>query len=437
MAELHLTVEILRAYAQGDVPAHRLVAIGLEHLTACPLCREGLRAWHEERTAREPLHLLLQPALISRHNRELKKLQLEAERDARELLRLPQSERLRKIDRSVQRFRGTALAGSFLRKSKDAMTTDLREAQDLAEVAQAILRRTPTGPGVGELSALAAAYLGNCLRARGELGEASSRFDLARYLIQQEKVADSLILAEIDACEAVLALDQRQFQEAERLLTRSIFLFTIAGDRSRGAHPRLTLGHLCYVRGDLAKAIEHTREAAEAVPVREERLYLYANHNLALYLCEAGRYTAAAEALRDLQELYAKFPDRFTQLRHLWLEAKILTGLGQQEGAERVFAQVRDGFLAESLGYDAALVSLDLALLYARQDRREELRQLAEEMHPIFAAEDIHREAMAALLLFQESARRDALTLDSIEDLAAYLRAARANPALRYERVDS
>jgi tetratricopeptide (TPR) repeat protein len=437
VAELHLTVEILRAFAQGTVSPRRLVEIGLEHLTSCPLCREGLRAWHEERTASEPIQLLLLPAVLDRYSRALKKKQVEADRDARELLRLPQPERLRKIDRSVHRFRGCALAASFLRQSRELMPTDPGEAYDLAEIAQAALRRTPTGPGVGELSALAAAYLGNSLRARGELRESSVRFDLARYLIQQERVVDPLVLAEVDLCEGVLALDQRQLQDAERLLTRSIFLFTIVGDSSRGAHPRLTLGHLCYVRGDLAKAIEHTREAAEAVPVREERLYLYAHHNLALYLCEAGRYTAAAEALRDLQDLYARFPDPFTQLRHLWLEAKILAGLGQQEGAERVFAQVRDGFLAERLGYDVALVSMDLALLYARQDRREELRRLAEEMHPIFAAEDIHREAMAALLLFQESARRDALTLDTIEDLAAYLRAARANPALRYERVDS
>jgi tetratricopeptide (TPR) repeat protein len=317
------------------------------------------------------------------------------------------------------------------------MATDPGEAYDLAEVAQAALLRTPAGPGVGELSALAAAYLGNCLRARGDFQDATSRFDLARYLIRQERVTDSLVLAEIDLCEGALSLDQRHFQEAERLLIRSIFLFTIAGDRSRGAHPRLTLGHLCYQRGDLAKAIDFTREAAEAVSVREERLYLYAHHNLALYLCEAGRYPAAAEALRDLQDLYERFPDRFTQLRYLWLEGKILAGLGQQDGAERVLAKVRDDFLAEGLGYDAALVSMDLALLYARQDRREELRRLAEEMHPIFAAKDIHREALAALLLFQESARRDVLTLDMIEDLAAYLRAARANPALRYEPGES
>lgn len=436
MAELHLTVEILRAFAQGSVSPHRLVEIGLEHLTSCPVCREGLRSWQHERTASEPLQLLLVPALIERHNRDLKKRRLEAERDVRELLRLSHPERLRKVERSNHRFRGAGLAATFLRKCKDAMPVDFDEAYDLAELAQTILRRTPTGPGVGDLSALAAAYQGNSLRARGDLREASSRFELSRYLIRQERVSDPLVLAEIDLCEGALELDQRQFDEAERLLTRSTFLFTIAGDRGRGAHPQLTLGHLYYLRGQLAKAIELTQEAAETVTVREERLFLYARHNLALYLCEAGRPEAAAEALGELQDLYERFPDRFTQLRHLWLEGKILAGLGRHDGAERVFSRVREGFLAERLGYDAALVSMDLALLYARKDRREELRRLAEEMHPIFAAEDIHREAMAALLLFQESARRDALTLDAIEDLAAYLRAARAHPALRYEPVN-
>lgn len=313
------------------------------------------------------------------------------------------------------------------------MPSDPGEAYNLAEVAQAALLRTPQGPSVGELSALAAAYMGNCLRAQGKLQEAAPRFELSRSVILRERVTDPLILAEIDSCEAVLVLDQRNFQEAERLLTRSIFLYTIAGDRSRGAHPRLTLGHLCYLRGDLAQAIELTQEAAAAVPAGDERLFLYAHHNLTLYLCEASRYPAAAEALRGLQDFYVRFPDRFTQLRHLWLEGKVLAGLGQQDDAERAFTEVREGFVAEGLGYDAALVSMDLALLYARQGRMEELRRLAEEMHPIFAAEDIHREALAALLLFQESVRQDALTLDEIEGFAAYLRAARANPALRYE----
>ena len=60
--------------------------------------------------------------------------------------------------------------------------------------------------------------------------------------------------------------------------------------------------------------------------------------------------------------------------------------------------------------------------------------QLAEEMHPIFPAEDIHREALAALFLFQEAARRGAATVGLVEDLYAYLKRARKDPELRFIR---
>jgi hypothetical protein len=70
--------------------------------------------------------------------------------------------------------------------------------------------------------------------------------------------------------------------------------------------------------------------------------------------------------------------------------------------------------------YDAAMVSLDLALLYLREGRSEDVKALAEEMLPIFQAQDVHREALAALLLFQDAARRDELTVAAVTDLAAY-----------------
>ncbi|HEY4562815.1 MAG TPA: hypothetical protein VIJ36_07535, partial [Thermoanaerobaculia bacterium] len=59
---------------------------------------------------------------------------------------------------------------------------------------------------------------------------------------------------------------------------------------------------------------------------------------------------------------------------------------------------------------------------------------IAAEMHTLFDAQEIHREAAAALLLFQEAAEREALTAEWVEDLTAYLKRARENPELRFLR---
>lgn len=53
-------------------------------------------------------------------------------------------------------------------------------------------------------------------------------------------------------------------------------------------------------------------------------------------------------------------------------------------------------------------------------------------MYPIFHAQDVHREALAALVIFQEAARREELTLQKAREIAAYLREARGNPGLRF-----
>ncbi|HSU84714.1 MAG TPA: hypothetical protein VLR69_20030 [Thermoanaerobaculia bacterium] len=55
-------------------------------------------------------------------------------------------------------------------------------------------------------------------------------------------------------------------------------------------------------------------------------------------------------------------------------------------------------------------------------------------MHTLFGAQEIHREAAAALLLFQEAAEREALTSEWVEDLTAYLKRTRENPELRFLR---
>ena len=93
--------------------------------------------------------------------------------------------------------------------------------------------------------------------------------------------------------------------------------------------------------------------------------------------------------------------------------------------AERDYLATREGFISQGIGYDAAMVSLDLAVLYLRQGRTAEVRQLAEEMLPLFEAQDVHREALATLSLFLEAARQDQLTVDMALEAAASLRSAR------------
>jgi tetratricopeptide (TPR) repeat protein len=289
-------------------------------------------------------------------------------------------------------------------------------------------------PAASALSVRAAIYTGNALRAQGDLQAADARFAFARGLITHSGVTDTLLYAEVDWFEGTLRKDQRRFADAEALLLRSIMLYRLAGDQRAAAHPLVTLGLLYYDRQDYRQALDTFRGALSHLqPETDPRFFCSVHHNLTLTLCELGDLHAAAEALETSRDLYEACPDIHTQARLGWVEGKIASGFGHLARAEEAFLAVRRGFIEEGNGYDTAMVSLDLALVYAKQGRAADLKQLAEEMHSIFESKEIHREALAALLLFQQAAREERLTADRVEAFIRYFKKARTNPALRFK----
>ncbi len=112
-------------------------------------------------------------------------------------------------------------------------------------------------------------------------------------------------------------------------------------------------------------------------PESAPRLYLCGRFNLAWQLFTAGRREEAEDALDVDADLYRRFADPWTQLRLTWLRGNLAESRGDVELAEQAYRETRDGFIAEGRGYDAALVSMDLALLYLRQGRPDSVRHLA------------------------------------------------------------
>ncbi len=426
MSDIHITRELLRAVESGELPARVLTEIGWQHLLSlCPSCRGELDAWRRERAAFRGSDTALKvlPFLLERHVEEVEERHEAARRDLRALLKLSHEERLTRIRRASRRFQGTALAAILLEEARNAMPERPRDLYELAETATAVLLRTPDLPGLYDLLVRARAYQGNALRALGQLAEAVEALRGARALLRTQGVTDPLVFAEVDWIEGALRKDRRQFPEAEELLVRAASLYSLAGEKGQAAEPLLTLGLLYYDTGETRKAIEVTETAAALIhPERNPRSYLCARHNLTLFLIEAGEYAVAAEALSDDEDLYRRFSDPWTRLRQIWLQGKVAFGLGHLEEAERTFLETRQGFLDQGVGYDAALASLDLAMVYARQGRTGELKQLVGELAAVFGADDLPREAVASLVLFRQAVEEERVTVAVIEEVARRLR---------------
>lgn len=57
---------------------------------------------------------------------------------------------------------------------------------------------------------------------------------------------------------------------------------------------------------------------------------------------------------------------------------------------------------------------------------------LVRAMYPIFEAEEVHREAMQALLLFRDAVHEERITFETVQRLRRYLEAAKEDPSLRF-----
>jgi hypothetical protein len=90
-----------------------------------------------------------------------------------------------------------------------------------------------------------------------------------------------------------------------------------------------------------------------------------------------------------------------------------------------LFREVMQSFIAEALPYEAALAALDLAVLYLKEGRTAEVKELAGAMGGIFQAKGIAREALAALSLFCEAAKQETATVELAKQVIAEVERAR------------
>jgi hypothetical protein len=156
--------------------------------------------------------------------------------------------------------------------------------------------------------------------------------------------------------------------------------------------------------------------------LRDHRLYAYARYNLLGCLTLIGCYDDAERLLPEVREIFRGIAQPLDLVRLRWIEGLIHLGLGRPGPAEAAFREVQREFLERQMGFDAALVSLDLARLFAQEGCTEDLKRLAAELMPIFQSRDVDREAIVTLLMFQRACEEERLTVDLVRQVSAHLR---------------
>ncbi len=306
-------------------------------------------------------------------------------------------------------------------------------ASELAKLALRVAELAPgSEPWRSRLQGYAWAFVANARRVEGDLPGAEEAFARSGRLWEAGVSADPGVLDGSRPLDLKASLRRQQglYDEALDLLDQALLLCP-AGE----AQARILIKKAATLtrRGDAERAIQALRQAEALLPEsRDLRTSWLVRFNLVLGLWQLGRFTEAEVLLPGVRELALGLSNELDLMRSLWLEGRVAAGLKRLEEALPALEQVRRYFTTKGIAYDAALASLEVAVVYLEESRTEEVKALAREMAPIFTAQGVHQEALAALQLFCDAAEQEAVTLEMARRLVQYLERARQDPAMRF-----
>jgi tetratricopeptide (TPR) repeat protein len=342
---------------------------------------------------------------------------------------LPEAQRLARVRESPQ-LQTWALAERVCEESIVQASRDVERAASLARLAQEIAERMQGPEGWRRrVQGLATAHAANALRVRGELREAEAILQQAQELWDSGSDPDGVLdPGRLLDLEASLRRDQRRFEEALSLLDKALEV---------GRTPErylVKMGFTLEVMGEYERAVEALRRAEPLVERKgDARLMNILRLNLAWDFCHLGRFAEADAIGQRVRAVAAEMGDEILILRGMWLAGRIAAGMGRSEEARELLRQARRGFAARGMGYDVALAVLEEAALLLSEGRTAEVRALTPSLAEVFESRGIHREALAALRLFQEAAEREEATVDLARRVLGYLFRARYDQGLRFE----
>jgi tetratricopeptide (TPR) repeat protein len=356
---VHPTSEQILEFLCDQLPPQREREVTL-HLEACSTCQ----SWLDE-TAPGSAQAHYDPVL-DRVSARASTLQAEVALERQigaalwdELEPHPDQRRLLMVDH-MSRFRCWGLFDLLLAASADAEPT---EALGLAELAWRVARQLPArryGSLISDYEAAALLAAARAHRLLRQLKPARQLLELAVARCEQGS-GEPILEADIVAEEGLLSKDLGDFESAEHLLKTAVRLYRAVGQRSQEGQAHLFLGDLLGVVSPKS-GLDHLVRAFELLDFAgARRLELETTHCFLCLLLENGQACRAWDALEDHRPLYRRFNNSQVRIQRLWLEGRILRGMGELREAEDLCRRAQLGL--DELGYsrESLRCSLDVA----------------------------------------------------------------------------
>ncbi len=264
--------------------------------------------------------------------------------------------------------------------------------------------------------------LGNAHRLALDFLQAEKAFLKAEHYLPEGEAGDHPEVSEFLAMKATLRWYQSRYQEALQLINQALVL-------GRRIQLDTLLVQILVMKSAILQqtdqaetGLECLLEARQLVDSLDNPLLKLSVHqSLAFLMTLKGEFTHAATMLPSLRVSCEQLGIRPISLKLVWVEGLIAQGLGHLKEAEKLFREARAGFIDLDLSELTAVVTLDLALLCARQGRSNEVTWLVTEIIPIFDALQHRETAMIALKLLQNALDNRNVTAVSLEQSRATL----------------
>jgi tetratricopeptide (TPR) repeat protein len=444
----HLTADEIVALDRGTLSAAEKLA-ALLHLWVCGDCQDALKIADPERATRLYEHYFGSPAPPpppapdtpeNAHCRNAfgwLKAALDAMTDGevawRELLLLPPEKRLLKA-LNLPRCQTLAVVLAGLASTRDAWQRDAAEAERRVELAICLLRQLePAEYGrerLWDVAGRAFAYRANCRRILERYRHAMEDFARAERALGRGS-GDPLEWAQLHSLRGSLLAELRHFEAARASFGLAASLYGRLDQKEPAAQLRLNIAYVLWASGKAREAAKILQQLLQRSEAKEfaPKLLLMAHNNLCVYLADGGRALEARTWLTRARRVVRQYGSRVDEMRTVWTAAIVDHRLGDLEPAERGYRRAQEFFLGKKLYYDAALASLDLARLLLEQRRTADVKELAAAMVPIFAAHEVDREAVAALMLFCQAVESESATVALVAATVEEVRRRAEKPA--------
>jgi tetratricopeptide (TPR) repeat protein len=325
------------------------------------------------------------------------------------------------------------LCTALLEQSRDLrhQPADMLRLAVLArDVAERLEPAPSAGPEIADLRARAWAELANAWRANDDMAEAETAMMRALEL-QSQGTGSELLLARLADLSASLFCDQRRFDEAFQMLDTAYGLYERLGSAHDAGRVLVMKGLYTGYTGNAELGLRILSQGLASIDRdRDPRLTFRTLHNILLFRVELGDLAEARRQLDRMRHLYDRYagPHEWVKLRSI--EGKIAAGLGDLPRAEELLRGVRNELDAAGLGYQAAIITLDLASVCLQLGKTAEVRRLVQEMVETFGSVGVEREAMAALTLLSEAVEQEVTTVGLIARVAGVLQRLERGPGL-------